>query len=174
MSAETMASCGVVLVGAVIILKCIVKARTLKEALPFIGKASRATAERHLKQHRALMVFLFIGYALVVVAFVLRLPLMTDMFASTVFLFVAAFIYMKVSIETRLLSGMYETLRGLLPICAKCKKICEPNSDRNDPKSWICIEEYISAHSDATFTHGYCPQCYEAAVNTMDAPETQA
>ena len=169
MTIETMASCGVVLAGAIIILNCIVKARTLKESIPLISKASRSMAERHLKQHRSLMIFLFIGYALVVVAFALRLPFMTDILASAMFLFVAAFIYMKVSIETKLLSGMYETLRGLLPICAKCKKIREPNSDGSDRKSWRRIEEYVSAHSDAKFTHGYCPQCYEDEMNNMGA-----
>ncbi|MFO7716700.1 response regulator [Desulfosarcina sp.] len=46
-----------------------------------------------------------------------------------------------------------KTLRGLLPICASCKKI------RNDDNSWQQIEEYISRHSDADFTHGICPEC---------------
>lgn len=46
-----------------------------------------------------------------------------------------------------------KTLRGLLPICASCKKI------RNDDNSWQQIEEYIASHSDANFTHGICPEC---------------
>ncbi|MEQ1861913.1 MAG: response regulator [Chthoniobacteraceae bacterium] len=44
-------------------------------------------------------------------------------------------------------------LRGLLPICACCKKI------RNDAGYWQSVESYISSHSDATFTHSYCPAC---------------
>lgn len=44
-------------------------------------------------------------------------------------------------------------LEGLLPICASCKKI------RTDHGSWQQIEQYISEHSDASFTHGYCPDC---------------
>jgi hypothetical protein len=171
MTAETMASCGVVLAGAVTILNCIVKSRTLKDALPFLGKATRPKVERHLRQHRALMVFFLVGYSLVIVAFVLRLPFMTDILASMIFLFAAVFIYLKVSIETRLLSGMHETLRGLLPICAKCKKIREPNGDPRDPKAWTYLEKYISAHSDAEFTHGYCPECFEAATKKIDMDE---
>lgn len=47
-----------------------------------------------------------------------------------------------------------KTLKGLLPICASCKKI------RNDAdNSWQNIEDYIAAHSDADFTHGICPDC---------------
>ncbi len=44
-------------------------------------------------------------------------------------------------------------LSGLLPICASCKKI------RDDNGYWSEVENYISEHSDADFTHGYCPDC---------------
>jgi hypothetical protein len=44
-------------------------------------------------------------------------------------------------------------LSGLLPICASCKKI------RDDKGYWNQIETYISAHSEAQFTHGICPEC---------------
>lgn len=45
------------------------------------------------------------------------------------------------------------TLRGLIPICAWCKKI------RDDKGYWKKVEEYIEEHSEALFTHGICPQC---------------
>jgi len=44
-------------------------------------------------------------------------------------------------------------LRGLLPICASCKRI------RNASGSWDQIERYIAANSEASFTHGICPNC---------------
>jgi PAS domain S-box-containing protein len=47
------------------------------------------------------------------------------------------------------------TLSGLLPICAHCKKI------RDDHGYWTRIESYISAHSQAEFSHGICPDCVE-------------
>ena len=46
-----------------------------------------------------------------------------------------------------------KVLSGLLPICASCKKI------RDDQGYWKQIETYIRDHSQATFTHGICPQC---------------
>jgi phosphoserine phosphatase RsbU/P len=46
-------------------------------------------------------------------------------------------------------------LRGLLPICAYCKKI------RNDQNYWQQVETYIAEHSDAQFSHSICPACYE-------------
>ena len=47
------------------------------------------------------------------------------------------------------------TLRGLLPICAHCKKI------RDDQGYWNRIEAYISQHTDVSFSHGICPECAE-------------
>jgi PAS domain S-box-containing protein len=45
-------------------------------------------------------------------------------------------------------------LSGLLPICSSCKKI------RDDKGYWNQIEAYITDHSEATFTHGVCPECF--------------
>ncbi|HPG50756.1 MAG TPA: hypothetical protein PLA65_11085 [Spirochaetota bacterium] len=44
-------------------------------------------------------------------------------------------------------------LKGFLPICASCKNI------RNDQGYWEQIEQYISSHSEAEFTHTLCPDC---------------
>jgi len=46
-----------------------------------------------------------------------------------------------------------KVLDGLLPICATCKKI------RDDKGYWKQLEDYISDHSKATFTHGICADC---------------
>lgn len=46
-----------------------------------------------------------------------------------------------------------KTLSGLLPICSYCKKI------RNDDGYWLQLEEYISTHSAAKFTHSICNDC---------------
>jgi PAS domain S-box-containing protein len=48
-----------------------------------------------------------------------------------------------------------KTLKGMLPICANCKKI------RDDRGYWNKIEIYIRDHSEAQFTHGICPECME-------------
>lgn len=49
--------------------------------------------------------------------------------------------------------GEIKILRGLLPICASCKKI------RNDDGAWEVIENYLRDHSEAEFSHGICPDC---------------
>lgn len=45
-------------------------------------------------------------------------------------------------------------LEGIIPICSYCKKI------RDDHQSWHQLEDYISEHSEALFSHGICPECY--------------
>jgi len=49
-------------------------------------------------------------------------------------------------------------LNGLLPICAYCKAI------RDDSDYWHRVEEYVSDHSDAQFSHGICPDCMNTVV----------
>lgn len=56
------------------------------------------------------------------------------------------------------LQAEVKQLEGLLPICAYCKKI------RSDNDSWQAIETYISRQTDASFSHGICPECYQSHV----------
>jgi hypothetical protein len=46
-----------------------------------------------------------------------------------------------------------KVLHGLLPVCAFCKKI------RTEDQSWQPMESYIADHSEASFTHTFCPEC---------------
>jgi hypothetical protein len=46
-------------------------------------------------------------------------------------------------------------LEGIIPICSWCNKI------RDDKESWHQMESYIASHSEAKFSHGVCPECYE-------------
>ena len=68
-----------------------------------------------------------------------------------------------------------KTLKGLLPICASCKKI------RDDKGYWKQLETYLKEHSDASFTHGLCPEClnklypevYERLRKNLDENEDE-
>jgi len=48
-------------------------------------------------------------------------------------------------------------LEGFLSICSYCKRI------RTEEQSWEQMERYISDHSNAQFSHGICPSCFEKA-----------
>ncbi len=49
--------------------------------------------------------------------------------------------------------GEIKKLTGMLPICSSCKNI------RNDEGYWQRVDDYISEHSEAEFTHSICPDC---------------
>jgi nitrate/nitrite-specific signal transduction histidine kinase len=59
----------------------------------------------------------------------------------------------KLIVELREALANVKTLRGLVPICASCKKI------RDDRGYWNEVEDYVAKHSEADFTHGFCPDC---------------
>lgn len=54
-------------------------------------------------------------------------------------------------------------LEGILPICMYCKKI------RDEEEKWRQMEEYISQHSEANFSHGICPDCYKKQMGEIVA-----
>lgn len=58
-------------------------------------------------------------------------------------------------------------LSGMLPICGQCKKV------RDDQGYWNQIETYLSEHTEATFTHGVCPECASAFRQEMQARRDQ-
>jgi PleD family two-component response regulator len=63
-----------------------------------------------------------------------------------------------------------KTLQGLLPICSNCKKIREADADPKRPESWVPFEVYMNHHTEATFTHGICPECVKKLYPEIDSP----
>jgi phosphoserine phosphatase RsbU/P len=54
-----------------------------------------------------------------------------------------------------------KALQGILPICSYCHKI------RNDKESWERLESYIVNNSEASFTHGICPDCMQRQLELL-------
>ncbi len=61
----------------------------------------------------------------------------------------------KLNSELQTALDEIKTLKGLVPICASCKKV------RDDDGYWQEVEHYVSAHTEANFSHGVCPNCME-------------
>jgi PAS domain S-box-containing protein len=59
-------------------------------------------------------------------------------------------------------------LQGLLPICASCKKI------RDDKGYWNQLETYIQDHSEAEFSHGFCPECMKKLYGVVLEADTDS
>ncbi len=59
----------------------------------------------------------------------------------------------KLIVQLQEALAQIKTLKGLLPICAACKKI------RDDQGYWEQLEVYITDRTDAEFSHSICPDC---------------
>jgi phosphoserine phosphatase RsbU/P len=63
--------------------------------------------------------------------------------------------------ELRQSLSRVKQLEGIIPICSYCKKI------RDDQNDWNQLEQYISDHSEAKFSHGICPLCVEKQMEII-------
>ncbi len=70
----------------------------------------------------------------------------------------------KIFDEERKLRKEVNTLSGLLPICASCKSI------RGEEGYWKQVEEYVSEHTEAEFSHGICPKCMDILYPEIKPP----
>jgi DNA-binding response OmpR family regulator len=69
------------------------------------------------------------------------------------------------NIELETAIGRIRRLEGIIPICMYCKKI------RDDHSSWQLLETYITEHSDALFSHGMCPDCFQEQMDKLKSSQ---
>ena len=60
-----------------------------------------------------------------------------------------------------------QTLQGLLPICAWCRKI------RDESQLWRSLEDYVGSRTQAEFTHSICPDCSEKQLAALSDPKRE-
>ncbi len=68
----------------------------------------------------------------------------------------------KVAERIQGLHATVSTLEGLLSVCSYCKKVKEDGE--SGETTWTPVESYVSKRSDAEFSHGVCPTCYETKI----------
>lgn len=68
----------------------------------------------------------------------------------------------RVEWELRAALKELKTLQGIIPICSNCKNI------RDDDGYWEQIEAYFTKHSEASFSHGICPDCVKKLYPDID------
>lgn len=78
----------------------------------------------------------------------------------------SALVPAEISLLARSFHGMARRvngqLAGFIPICMSCKRI------RDATGKWEAVEVYVRRHSDAEFTHSYCPPCAHAVMASAD------
>jgi PAS domain S-box-containing protein len=52
-------------------------------------------------------------------------------------------------------------LKGVIAICSYCKNI------RTEDNFWMQVEDYITRHTGALFSHSICPKCYDKAMGDL-------
>ena len=72
------------------------------------------------------------------------------------------------AVELEVALAQVKQLEGIIPICMYCKKI------RDDEQLWHNMEQYISEHSEAQFSHGICPVCMEEHYGEYSKPAVSA
>jgi len=70
----------------------------------------------------------------------------------------------RLNVAERIISLQVQVkqLQGILPTCSVCKKI------RDKSNQWVPIESYIHQHTEADFSHSYCPDCLKAAMEEVE------
>ena len=87
-----------------------------------------------------------------------------EIIAVMIFLLGASVIFSaRRLMEIRKAMSEIKQLRGIVPICASCKKI------RDDAGYWQEIELYIEKHSEADFSHGICPECLKKLYPELES-----
>jgi len=165
---HTISNCIFILSGAIIMLISILGTKNLMAALHFVPERQRRYIRMNLVLHRVLMAFFLCGYLVVLAAFAFHYSFVSETFVSLIFFFGAIFVFLGVSVQSRLLSEVHNTLQGILPICCKCKKIRNVEANPKDPLAWKKIEVYLSEKTNVNFTHGLCPECFAGELKDLE------
>ena len=142
-------------------LSSILKSGETYQMLHLIPEKAQKNIKGLLNAHHVLMFIFLIGYIVVAIAFLMNFHFVGQFFVSVIFLLGASFVLMGILIQSKMLFEIKSTLHGILPICSGCKKIRLENSNARDNKSWVAIESYIKSKTNANFSHGICPECFE-------------
>lgn len=67
------------------------------------------------------------------------------------------------TLELEKILSEIKVLQGIIPICAYCKNI------RDDQGYWNQVEKYVSEHTEAKFSHGICPTCFENEMKELES-----
>lgn len=145
----------------------IIGTKGIKKTLHLVPERQRRHITRYLMLHRVLMAFFVCGYFVVLVAFAFHYSFISETFVSLIFFFGAIFVFIGVSVQSRLTTEVQNTLQGILPICCKCKKMRNVDANQKDPLAWKKIEDFLSEKIDVNFSHGLCPECFDGEMKEL-------
>ena len=161
MNMQAIMNYGLILIGAIIMLVSVVRVRGLLKFISTVPEYHQKQIRLFFVLHRELMVLFFIGYISVLVAFAFHYSFVSETFVSFIFFSGSIFVYIGTIVQSRLLAGVQNTLKGILPICITCNKIRVMDRSSEESEKWQRIDTFISEKTDVDFSHGYCPECFD-------------
>jgi hypothetical protein len=161
----------IILAGAIVLASSIFKLKGLLALLPLIKEPARTWLLKYIRMQRMLMVLFLVGYFFTTLALCTEWIKINTLITSLIFFLSGSFVYLGVSIQGKMIMEMMKTLRVLMPICMKCKKIRNDKENPEDHKSWVSIDSFIAKRANIAFTHGICPSCQEEMLSDYKTKE---
>jgi hypothetical protein len=154
-----MVACIVVATGAGIMVACIFHIGEVRNVVSLTLEPDRGWLLRRVRLHKALMILFLLAYAVVILGLFAGFKAMNELIVAAVFFLGAAFIYIGILMQNRMAAAMLQTIRGLIPICAWCKRIRSDAPGARGGPVWQSVETYFARRAPVDFTHGICPDC---------------
>lgn len=159
MPVETVVSVVLILGGAAVMGFSVQRVGGVMDVLPLVGESTRARLRRLIRIHAILMAVFVAGYVATAGVIALGWQLIGHMVVGFIFASGAFFVYLGITIQTRLVAEIVSTIADLVPICASCKRIRLADHSPDDMTSWKPLEAYFGDTHRTKFSHGICPEC---------------
>ena len=151
----------VIATGAGVMVACIVHVGEVRDVVALALEPDRSWLLKRVRLHRALMVFFLVAYVAVIVCCFAGFNSMHEPIVAAVFFLGSAFVYLGILMQNRMAAAMIKTLRGLIPICAWCKRINVNGAGQGGEPAWQSVETYLARRAPVDFSHGICPDCMD-------------
>jgi hypothetical protein len=149
----------VIATGAGIMAACILHIGEVRDIVALTMEPDRGWLLKRVRLHRLLMMLFLLAYAVVILCCLTGWKAMNEAIIAAVFFLGAAFIYIGILMQNRMSTAMLQTIRGLIPICAWCKRIRSDAPGERGGPPWQSVETYLARRAPVDFTHGICPDC---------------
>ena len=163
----------ILLTGAALFLWSAVRLRPVARTAELTHEPQRSRLRRGLRCHACFIAFFALAYVGLAVGLVLGRQIGGEPLLLAVLGLGAIFVALDVRIQSRFATEIENTLRGLLSVCAHCRRIRVREKESGDDK-WQVMELFLMDTTDATFSHGICPDCWvEHYPQLAEEPEAE-
>ena len=151
----------VVAAGAGIMVACVYRVGEVRGTLALTLEPNRGWLLRRIRIHRTLMGLFLAAYVAVIAGCLFDVKFVSESVMAILLFLSAAFIYLGISIQNRMSHAMLQTIGGLIPMCAWCKRVRTEGGEQRVGPDWETVETYLARRVPVDFTHDICPDCQQ-------------